>query len=63
LTKCAVCGILITERKKEVIKMYKFLLEHRYCGMRKIVKGNNVWKALHDNGLDEKVWVVVTIIP
>lgn len=42
--------------------MYKFLLEHKYCGMRKVVKGNNVWQALHNNGLDENVWIVVNII-
>ena len=47
---------------REVTKMYKFWIEHKYCGMRKIVKGNSYESALRNNDLDPNVWGLITII-
>lgn len=42
--------------------MYKFWIEHKHCGMRKVIKGNDFYSALRKYGLDEKVWGLITII-
>ncbi len=42
--------------------MYKFWIEHKHCGMRKIVKGNSYESALRKNDLDPNVWGLITII-
>ena len=41
--------------------MMTFVVEHKYCGYTKRVKGCNVWDALRNNGLDGTVWVVVSV--
>ena len=38
--------------------MLEFTVVHKFCGYTKRVRGNNVWEALRDNGLDHRVWMV-----
>lgn len=49
------------EREKEVIKMMTFTIKHKYCGMTKKVSGYNVFDAFKTNGLDLKVWEVISV--
>lgn len=34
----------------------KFEVEHKYCGYRKIIEGENIFDAFKRNGLDFVFW-------
>lgn len=38
--------------------LLEFTVQHKYCGMKKTVRGNNVWNALRNNNLDPTYWIV-----
>lgn len=39
--------------------MFEFTIEHKYCGMRKVITGESVADAFKKNGLDYSVWLIV----
>jgi hypothetical protein len=39
----------------------KFTVQHNYCGMTKVIEGNNVYDAFKKNNLDIKVWTVIDV--
>ena len=38
--------------------LLEFTVQHKYCGIKKTVRGNNVWNALRNNNLDPTYWTV-----
>lgn len=38
--------------------MLTFKVKHRYCGMEKTIKGNNIFDAFRKNEMDYKYWTV-----
>lgn len=45
-------------KEREDNTMLKFIVEHKYCKMTKMIQGYNVWDALRNNGLDITIWIV-----
>ena len=41
--------------------MLRFEIEHKYCGFTKVIKGDNVYDAFKNNGLDFNIWIVKNI--
>lgn len=39
--------------------MFKFTVEHKYCGFTKKIEGNSIADAMRKNGLDINVWSVI----
>jgi hypothetical protein len=41
--------------------MLEFTVKHKYCGMEKKIKGQNVWQAFKNNNLDINIWQVIDV--
>ena len=39
--------------------MLRFTVEHKHCGVRKVIEGYNVFDAFRRNGLDLNIWIVM----
>ena len=57
---------IIKDKEREVkdfkvIKMFTLTVEHKYCGYTKTIEGNSIYDAMRKNGLDIKIWNVISI--
>ena len=43
--------------------MFRFTMQHKFCGMIKQVEGVNVWDAFKSEGLDLNFWICRAIEP
>ena len=41
--------------------MFTLTVEHKYCGYTKTIEGNSIYDAMRKNGLDIKIWNVISI--
>lgn len=41
--------------------MFTFEVEHKYCGFTKKIEGDSIADAMRKNGLDIKVWSVISM--
>lgn len=41
--------------------MLVMVVEHKYCGFTKTIKGESIADAMKKNGLDIKVWSVIEL--
>lgn len=48
------------KKKREVVKMIEYTVQHKHCGMTKVIEGNSVWDAFNKYGLDSWLWVVIS---
>ena len=56
LTNPGFCGTMITERKKEVIQMKRFRIEHKFSGSLSVIIGRDFYDACRRCGKDPKFW-------
>ena len=43
--------------------MFKFTVQHKYCGMIKQIEGVNVWDAFKREELDFNIWTCKEVKP
>ena len=47
---------------KEVIKMLKFTMEHKYTKMLRVISGENIAQALKNSNTDVNYWTCVDVM-
>ena len=57
------CVIINTEseKKREVIKMLVFTVEHKYTQMIRHIEGENIAQAMRDSNTDLNYWTVIDV--
>ena len=57
------CVIINTEseRKREVIKMLVFTVEHKYTKMIRHIEGENIAQAMKNSNTDVNYWTVIDV--